>query len=85
MNGGALVSNSVTGPSSQGGGLSVPFGTSVSTLDRSRIVANTATTGGAVFESVGTATATNNWWGCSFGPGRVAPGASERQMAPLEQ
>jgi CSLREA domain-containing protein len=74
MNGGALVSNSVTGPSSQGGGLSVPFGTSVSTLDRSRIAANTATAGSAVFESVGTATATNNWWGCNFGPGTGGSG-----------
>ena len=52
----------------------MPFGTSVSTLDRSRIVANTATTGAAVFESVGTATATNNWWGCSFGPGTGGSG-----------
>ena len=74
MNGGALVSNSVTGASSQGGGLSVPFGTSVSTLDRSRIVANAATTGGAVFESVGMTTATNDWWGCSFGPGTGGSG-----------
>jgi CSLREA domain-containing protein len=69
VNSSTLASNSVTGGVAQGGGLSVPFGMSVSTLSRNRIASNTATTSSAVFNNVGTVTATNNWWGCNFGPG----------------
>jgi CSLREA domain-containing protein len=76
ITGSTLAGNSVTGAAAQGGGLSVPFGTSVSTLTRNQIVSNTATTGSAVFESVGTATATNNWWGCNFGPGTGGTGCA---------
>jgi CSLREA domain-containing protein len=76
MTGSTLSGNSVIGGSSRGGGLSVPFGVSVSTLGRNRIVSNTASLGAAIFESAGTVAATNNWWGCSFGPGTVGPGCS---------
>jgi len=76
ITGSTLAGNSVTGAAAQGGGLSVPFGTSVSTLTRNQIVSNTATAGSAVFESVGTATAANNWWGCNFGPGTGGTGCA---------
>jgi CSLREA domain-containing protein len=68
-----LAANAVTGGASRGGGLSVPFGTSVSTLSLNRIVNNTATAGGAVFNIAGTINGDNNWWGCNYGPG--TPGA----------
>jgi CSLREA domain-containing protein len=64
-----LAGNSATAAGALGGGLSVPFGTGVFTLTRSRIVSNTATTARAVFSNVAAVTATNNWWGCNFGPG----------------
>ena len=69
MTASALVSNVVSGGAARGGGLSVPFGTSASTLSRDRIVGNAGTIGSAIFENLGTTAATNNWWGCNFGPG----------------
>jgi CSLREA domain-containing protein len=69
MTGSALVSNAASGGAGRGGGLSVPFGTSASTLSRDRVVGNTGTIGSAIFENLGTTAATDNWWGCNFGPG----------------
>jgi CSLREA domain-containing protein len=76
VSGSTLAGNSVTGAAGRGGGLSVPFGTSVSTLSRNRVVSNTALTSGAIFEHAGTATAINNWWGCNYGPGSGGAGCA---------
>jgi CSLREA domain-containing protein len=68
--GSALKSNQVTGTGAQGGGLSMPFGSGIlSSLTRNQIVSNTATTGSGIFVGVATVAATDNWWGCNFGPG----------------
>jgi CSLREA domain-containing protein len=68
MTSSAMASNAVSGGSAQGGGLSIPFGTSTATLSRDRIVSNTGTTGSAIYTAVGTVTASDNWWGCNYGP-----------------
>ena len=65
----STLQGNAVGAGGRGGALSVPFGTSLSTLSRSRIVSNTGTTGSAVFNGTAAITAINNWWGCSFGPG----------------
>jgi CSLREA domain-containing protein len=69
-----LASNIATLAGAQGAGLSVPFGTATSTLTLNRIVSNTAATSSAVFSNAATVTATNNWWGCNFGPGAGGTG-----------
>jgi CSLREA domain-containing protein len=69
MTGSGLLGNTATGGTARGGGLAVPWGTSASTLSRNRIVGNAGGTGRAIFESLGTAAAADNWWGCNFGPG----------------
>jgi CSLREA domain-containing protein len=74
VTGSAVVNNAVSGGAARGGGLSVPFGSSVTTLSRDRIASNTGTAGSAIFNSFGTITAVNNWWGCNFGPGAVGAG-----------
>ena len=76
VSGSTLAGNSVTGAAGHGGGLSAPFGTSVSTLSRTRVVSNTAVASSAIFEHAGTATATNNWWGCNYGPGTGGAGCA---------
>jgi CSLREA domain-containing protein len=76
MTGSALTSNAVSGGAARGGGLSVPFGSSASTLSRSRIVLNTGTTGSAIFNNLGAITAVNNWWGCNFGPATGGAGCA---------
>jgi len=73
VNSSTLITNTANGTAGRGGGLAVPFGTSAPTLARNRIVSNGALTGSAVFANVATVTATNNWWGCNFGPGAVGP------------
>ena len=70
-----LHSNAV-GAGGRGGALSVPFGNGLATLSRSRIVSNTATTGAAISGTGAVITATNNWWGCSFGPGTGGTGCA---------
>ena len=70
----AITLNAVPGGS--GGGMSVPAGTSTSTLNRSRIASNTATTASGVFSNLGTVTATNDWWGCNYGPGAGGAGCA---------
>jgi CSLREA domain-containing protein len=69
-----LASNSAVAAGAQGGGLSMPFGTAISTLTLNRVVSNTAATASAVFSNAATVTATNNWWGCNFGPGAGGAG-----------
>lgn len=69
MTGSNLAGNSAT----RGGGLAVPFGTSVSVLNFDRITGNAAGTGGAMFNNSGSVNIENNWWGCNYGPG--APGS----------
>jgi CSLREA domain-containing protein len=69
MTSSALANNAVSGGAARGGGLSVPFGSSASTLSRDRIASNTGSVGSAIFNGLGTITASNNWWGCNFGPG----------------
>lgn len=76
MTNSTLASNNVSGGSARGGGLSVPFGTSVSTLSLNRIANNTATVGSAVFNNIGTINGDNNWWGCNYGPGTGGAGCS---------
>jgi CSLREA domain-containing protein len=71
-----LASNSVTGGSARGGGLSVPFGTNVSTLSLDRIVNNIATAGSAVSNNIGTINGDNDWWGCNYGPGTGGTGCT---------
>jgi hypothetical protein len=36
-------------------------------------VSNGAAFSSGIFDNVGTVTATNNWWGCNFGPGAGGP------------
>jgi CSLREA domain-containing protein len=57
------------GAGSQGGGVYV--GKANVSMANSRIVNNTATAGSGIYKSVDatTASVTNNWWGCSNGPG----------------
>src|SRR5207247_3265439 len=38
------------------------------------ILSNSATPASGIFDNVGTVTATNNWWGCNFGPGAGGAG-----------
>ena len=71
-----MTLNTVSGGGARGGALSVPVGTSTSTLSRTRIVSNTGTTGSGVFNIFATITATNNWWGCNFGPGAGGAGCA---------
>src|SRR4051812_17037918 len=52
----------------RGGGVATPYGTSVDTWTRSSIQGNQSVTGSGVFNNVATVTATNNWWGCNYGP-----------------
>src|SRR5262245_12962398 len=74
----SIVSSDVTGNGSavEGGGISVPFCTSTSTIDRSRIAANTAPAGSAIYNAIAAITATNNWWGCNSGPGAQGSGCA---------
>jgi hypothetical protein len=74
MTGSAVVNNAVSGGAARGGGLSVPFGSSVSTLSRDRIASNTGSAGSAIFNNLSTITAINDWWGCNFGPGTGGAG-----------
>jgi CSLREA domain-containing protein len=76
MTSSAMVNNAVSGGAGRGGGLSVPFGSSATTLSRDRIVSNTGIIGSAIFNNLGTITAVNNWWGCNFGPGTGGGGCS---------
>jgi CSLREA domain-containing protein len=76
VTGSAITLNAVSGGGARGGGLSMPVGTSTTTLSRTRIVSNAATTGSAVFNNQATITATNNWWGCNFGPGAGGAGCA---------
>lgn len=75
ITGSALTGSQASG---RGGALAVPFGTSTVTLSRTRIVENAATSsvGTGLFTAAGTITATNNWWGCNFGPGATGAGCA---------
>lgn len=65
-----------------GGGLAL--GQSNVTVSFSRITGNTATSGSGLRKdnNPGTATATNNWWGCSGGPGTTGCDTAVLQAAP---
>lgn len=71
-----LTGNVISGGLVRGGALSIPFGTSSATVTRNRIAGNTATTGSAIFNSVATVNANNNWWGCNYGPGATGAGCT---------
>jgi CSLREA domain-containing protein len=73
----ATVTNNVAG-SQQGGGIYTNKGT----IQFSRIVGNTSTSGGSGVHEPGGAfgiTANNNWWGCNFGPGATGTGCTGAQ------
>ncbi|MFZ5855964.1 MAG: beta strand repeat-containing protein [Chloroflexota bacterium] len=61
----------ITGNTAGTSGGGVYVGNSNVTMSKSRIVNNSAPTGSGIHKSVdaATATVTNNWWGCSTGPG----------------
>jgi CSLREA domain-containing protein len=60
----------------RGGALAVPYGTGSVTLTHNRILTNAATLASGVFSGVAAVTATNNWWGCNFGPGAAGLGCA---------
>jgi predicted secreted protein len=59
--------NSVSGSNAIGGALAVATGTLTAQDDR--IVGNSATAASGIGLSSGSATATDDWWGCNGGPG----------------
>lgn len=69
VTGSTFTGNSVTGAGTDSGGaVAVDGGTA--TLHYNRIVGNTAASGSGLFTGgTATGTATENWWGCSTGPG----------------
>ena len=71
ITGAALTANS---GAARGGAVAVPVGTPVVKLTRARVVANSAGTGSGIFNTTGTISAANNWWGCNYGPGAAGAG-----------
>lgn len=67
-----------------GGGLAFGGNNAAATLSFSRIFGNTATSGSGARKdnNAGTVTATNNWWGCSGGPGTTGCDTAVLQAAP---
>jgi len=67
----SLTHLTITGNTAGQSGGGVFVGKSNVTLSKSLIVGNSAPTGSGMHKSVdaATATVTNNWWGCSTGPG----------------
>jgi CSLREA domain-containing protein len=67
----SLTHLTITGNTAGTSGGGVYVGNSNVTMSQSRIVGNTAPTGKGIRKSsdAATATVTNNWWGCSTGPG----------------
>ena len=70
-----FVNNQATHPAGAGGAIYIGAGNL--TLQYNRIVGNTAGVAGSGGLAVygGTATATENWWGCNTGPGGACNGA----------
>lgn len=61
-----FTGNSATGASGAGGGIAAA---GTITVSDSRIVGNVANSGTGYYQSAGTATIIDNWWGCNSGPG----------------
>lgn len=64
------------GGATRGGGLATSAGTAIVGVTRTRFASNGAPTGGGIFNNVASVTATNNWWGCNFGPGNGGAGCA---------
>lgn len=81
---GLTITNNVAlaGTSSRGGGIASSVGGM--NISFCRMVGNTASTGTGLFKTNGggTVTATNNWWGCSGGPGTTGCQTAVLQAAP---
>jgi hypothetical protein len=73
-----ITSSAFTGNvgAARGGGLATSAGTPVVTVTRTRFASNGAPLGGGLFNNAASVTATNNWWGCNFGPGAGGTGCT---------
>jgi len=56
--------------------LALPTGTGSATITRARILSNGASLNSGIFTNAASVTATNNWWGCNFGPGATGAGCT---------
>ena len=74
----AVTSSAFTGNlgATHGGGIATSAGASNVTVTRTRFTSNGGATGSGIFNNAATVTATNNWWGCTFGPGNSGPGCA---------
>ena len=73
INGGTFTGN--TG-AARGGAFAMPVGTGTIGITRARILSNGASTASGIFDNAASVTATNNWWGCNFGPGAGGAGCT---------
>jgi hypothetical protein len=69
VTGSTFTGNSVSGGPGTPTGGAIYSAASSTTLHYNRFTGNTAASGSAVAQTSGTADATQNWWGCSTGPG----------------
>jgi CSLREA domain-containing protein len=74
----SISGSSLTGNSGalRGGAIAMPDGAATVAMTRSRILSNSGTIGGAIFNNLGTVNAVNDWWGCNYGPGTAGAGCA---------